>query len=67
MTELIITDNSAETLKIRFDLERYVLIRKDKLFAMPEWRSITTTILNPREAGAVRNFIDKCEKERGNN
>lgn len=56
MEELIITDNQAYELKIKFDGERYGLVHFDKDM-LPQWRSITTTVLNPREAQVAAKFI----------
>ena len=56
MKELYITNDSDEALKITSDGVRYALTHYAKGM-YPEWRSITTTVLNPREAEEIAKFI----------
>lgn len=60
----IITDNLDEFLEVIRDEcygDKYAIHQIAGGLA-PEWRNDRTTVLNPREAEAVRNFIDRNEK-----
>ncbi len=49
---LTVTDNSAESLRISYDGERYALVHTDKTKAVTK-----TIILNPQEALAIEYYI----------
>ena len=57
MRELVITDNSAEMITIRWDGTRFSLVKVHILTHSEFPRTSSTTIINPVEAQKIANFI----------
>jgi len=53
----VITDNSDQTLIIKYDGERFALIERDKV--MPDMPVNKIIMLNPREAKEISDFIEQ--------
>ncbi len=60
MKQLVITDNGAEMITVKWDGERFGLVQKKKSCPYP-----TTIILNPQEMDSLIKFAIKIELEKG--
>jgi len=55
MKELIITDNSSETITVKWDGERFAIVQQLKFLEPPPY----VIILNPREMKSLISFASK--------
>ena len=58
-SEKIITDNTVETITVKWDGERFVVIKRLKVSS----HSPVVIIFNPKEALELIKFIGSCGKE----